>query len=77
MICTDTDHYVNKWLSCVVSTFLNGAFDWMLLSSHVGVSEWIYTLQLPECQGTSCSKQARYVKSKLQQRGSNPQPLSS
>ena len=32
---------------------------------------------LPECQGTSCSKQAPYLKSKSQQRDSNPQPLSS
>ena len=26
--------------------------------------EWIYTLYLPEYQGTSCSKQARYLKCK-------------
>ena len=32
---------------------------------------------LPECQGTPCSKQARYLKFKWQQRDSNPQPLSS
>ena len=44
-----------KWLSCVVSTYLYGAFDCMFLSCHVRVSEWIYTLYLPECQsGCSC-----------------------
>ena len=40
------------WLSCVVSTYLYGVF------------EWIHTLKLPECQGTSCLKQARYLKFK-------------
>ena len=49
----------------------------MLLSCHVRVSEWNYTLHLPECQGTPCSKQARCLKFKWQQRDSNPQPLSS
>ena len=37
-----------KWLVCVVSTCLYGAFDCMLLSYHIRVSEWIYTLQLSE-----------------------------
>ena len=37
----------------------NGAFDCMFLSCHVRVWEWMHTLQLPECQGTPCSKQAR------------------
>ena len=32
----------------------------MLLSCHVRISEWIYSLQFPEFQGTPCSKQARY-----------------
>ena len=32
-----------KWLSCVVSTYLCFAFDCMLLSCHVLVSEWIHT----------------------------------
>ena len=36
--------------------------DCMLLSCHVHVSERIHTLQLPECQGTPCSKQVRNVK---------------
>ena len=31
-----------KWLSCVVvSSYLHGAFDCMLLSCHVRLSEWI------------------------------------
>ena len=29
-----------------------------MLSSQVRVSEWIYALQLPECQETPCSKQS-------------------
>ena len=33
-----------KWLSCVVSFYLYGAFDCMLLSCHVRVLKWIYTL---------------------------------
>ena len=33
-----------KWLSCVVGTYLDGAFDYMLLSCHVRVLEWIHTL---------------------------------
>ena len=36
----------------------------MLLSCHVRFSEQIYTLQFPECQGTSWSKQAQYLKFK-------------
>ena len=32
-----------KWLSCVVSTYLYGAFDCMFLPCHVRISEWIHT----------------------------------
>ena len=32
---------------------------WLLLSFHVRVLEWIYTRQLPKCQGTPCWKQER------------------
>ena len=35
---------LTKWLSSVVSTYLYGAFDCMVLSCHVRVSEWIHTL---------------------------------
>ena len=49
----------------------------MLLSCHVRVSEWIYTLYLPEFQGNPSWKQAGYLKVKWQQRDRNPQPLSS
>ena len=66
-----------KWLSCVVSTYLYGAFDCMFLSCHVRISEWIHTLYLPEWQGTPCLKQAQYLKFKWLQLDSNPQPLSS
>ena len=34
-------------------------------------------LEFPECQGTPCSKQLRYLKFKWLQRDLNPQPLSS
>ena len=53
-----------KWLSCVLSTYLYRAFDCMFFSRHAGVSEWIHTLQSPECQETPCSKQARNMKFK-------------
>ena len=33
----------------------------MLLSCHAHVLEWIYNLEWPECQGSPCSKQARYL----------------
>ena len=32
-----------KWLNSVVSTYLYGAFDCMVLSSHERVSEWIHS----------------------------------
>ena len=35
---------LTRWLSRVVGTYLYGAFDCMLLSCHVRISEWIYTL---------------------------------
>ena len=53
-----------KWLSCVMSTYLYGAFDCMFLSCHVHVSEWIHILWLAECQRTPCSKQAWNLKAK-------------
>ena len=33
-----------KWLSCVLSIYLYGAFDCMFLSCHVRISEWIHTI---------------------------------
>ena len=35
---------LDKYLSCVVSTYLYDSFDFMFLSCHVRVSEWIHTL---------------------------------
>ena len=64
-----------KWSSCVLSTYLYGAFDCMFLSCHVRVSEWIHTLSLPECQGTPCSKQARNLKVKWLQLDSSVDSL--
>ena len=65
-----------KLFSCVVSAYLNGTFDCMLLSCHVRVLESIYTLELPECQRTPCLKKMKYRKLKWPQRDSNPQILS-
>ena len=70
-----TVHKLLGWKLCL-STCLYGAFECIFLPCHVRVSEWMYTLQLPECQGTPCSKQAQYLKSKWLQRDSNRQPLS-
>ena len=66
-----------KWSSSTLSTYLYGAFDCMCLSCHVRVSEWIHTLELHECQGTPCSKQARNLRVRWLQLDSNPKPLSS
>ena len=66
-----------KWLKCVVSTYQYAAFDCMLLPCHLRVFEWIHTLQLPECQGTPCCKQAQNLQFLWLQLESNPQPLSS
>ena len=57
--------------------FVHIVYDCMLLSCHLRVSECIYTLKLPECQGTLCSKQARYLNFKWQQPDLKPQPHSS
>ena len=55
---------LTKWLSWVVSTYLYAAFNCIFFTYSVRFSERIYTLCLPECQGTPCSKQARYLKFK-------------
>ena len=34
---------LTKWLSCVLSIYLYGAFDCMFLSCHVRFSEWFHT----------------------------------
>ena len=68
---------VIKWLSWVVSTYMYGTFDCMFLSCHVRISEWIHSLYLPECLGTLCSKQLRYLKFKWLKRESKLQPPSS
>ena len=48
---------------------------YVLIMSRTHFREWIYTLFLPEYQGTPCSKKAQYLKFKWLQRDSNPQPL--
>ena len=63
-------------MSCGVSNYLYSGFDCVFLSRQISVLEWTYTLQLPECQGTLCSKQVQYLTLKWLQLVSNPQPLS-
>ena len=48
----------------------------MILSCHIRVLEWIYTLYLLECRANPCLKQLQYLKYKWVQRDSNPQPFS-
>ena len=53
-LCKRTLNYLPnlaKWLSCVLSTYLYGAFDCMFLSCHVRVSEsiiydWVFVYEL-------------------------------
>ena len=66
-----------KSLSCVLSTYLNGAFDCMFLSCRRCNSEWIHSLKLPECRGAPCSKQTRNRKFRWLQLDSDREPLSS
>ena len=44
----------------------------MTICSYHVTYEWIHTLQLPECQGTPCPKQARNLKFKWLQLDPNP-----
>ena len=67
---------VVKWLSCIVSIYLYGAFDCVFLSCHICVLEWIYSLQLPESQEKYFLKQAWYLKFKWLQRDLNSQTFS-
>ena len=68
---------LTKCLSWVVSAYLYGAIDCILLSCHIRVSQWIHTLYLPGCYRTTCLKQARYLKFNCFHRNSNPEGLSS
>ena len=68
---------LTEWLSCVVSTYLYGAFDCRLLSCHVPISEWVHALYLLECQGSHFLKLVRYLKFKWLQWEPKPQPISS
>ena len=54
-----------------------GAFGCMFLSRHEHILEWIHTLLLPECQGTSYSKHVWDLKFKWLQLNSKLQPFSS
>ena len=79
LVCKRTLNHLAKlteWLSLTVSTNLYCAFECILLSCHVPISDLLHTLYLLRCQGTLCSKQARHLKFEWLQWGSNPQPLS-
>ena len=65
-----------KWLNSIVSTNLYTEFWHIFLSCHIHVLEWIYIVELPECQGTHCLKQARYLTFKWLKLNLNPQTLS-
>ena len=39
---------LSKWLTCVVSSYLYGAIDCMLLPCQLRISKWVHNLQLPE-----------------------------
>ena len=80
LVCKQTLNHLaklTKWLSWVLSTYLYDAFDYMFLSCHTRVSEWIHIQYLPECQGTFCSKEGRYLKFKWLQQDPNQQLFSS
>ena len=65
---------LTKWLSWIVSTSLYDALDCMLLSCHIGISEWIHTLYFPDCPEILCSKQPQNIKFKWLQQDSNLLP---
>ena len=78
VVCKRTLNHIAKLakrLTNVMSTYLYDAFDCMLLSCHVRLSESTLN-SVPECQGTPCSKQALYLRFKRQQQDWNPKPLS-
>ena len=62
-------------LGCVAGTYLYGALDYIFFSRNVRISEWIHTLQLPQCQATPASKKMRNPKFNWLQLGSNQQQL--
>ena len=81
LVCKRTFNHLAKmakWLSLwdIVTNYLYGAFEPMLLSYHARASEWIHTSYGLEYQETPYSKQARCLKFKWLQQDSNPQPLS-
>ena len=54
---------LTNWVSCAMNPL-----DYVLLSCHISILKRIYTQQLPDCQGTPCSKQAQYLNFKWRQR---------
>ena len=60
---------------CFVSTYLYNAFDYMFLSYHIHVLEWIHTLYLPECKEIPYLKQVQSLTFKWMQQDLNQQPI--
>ena len=72
LVCKRTLNHLAKlarWFSCVVSTYLYGAFGCMFLSWHVLVSEWNPHSIVAWMSRNSLSKQARNLKFKWLQLG--------
>ena len=68
---------INSSISTVYLHDNKNHHDCMFLTCHVRVSQWIHTLQLPECQRTPYSKQTQNLKFKWMQLHSNLESLSS
>ena len=80
LICKRTLNRLVKmtiWLSCVVSTYLYGAFECMLLLCNVRSQTESTLYSFSECQGNPCLNQELYLNFKCQQQNLNAQPLSS
>ena len=78
LVCKRTLNHLAKlikWLSCVLSTYLHGAFfvSYYHVTCEFQSESKFYSL--PECQGTPSSMQAPYLKLNWQQRDSKPRPL--
>ena len=65
-----------KWLSCIVAIYMYGAFDCLLFSCQVRVSEWNHALKFARMSRKSLSKHAPYLKFKWQEWHSHAQPFS-
>ena len=58
LVFIDSMQFMNSTLDTLIKNLSDNDLksNCMFLSCHVRISEWIYTLYLPEYQGTPCSK---------------------